>query len=92
MNLLQTIIPVFYDSNSGPVDPVYGLGFIIATEFCLLLWFIINFFLNRHNTILERLFFDDSYDFPNGPTMALIFFNGLILFLVIVAVIVKLIR
>lgn len=93
MNLLQTIIPIFYDSSSDPVDGEYVLATAIAIEICLIAWFVIYFFKRRYySTIKERLFYDECYDFPNAPTGCLIGFNAFILFLVLVAFIVKLLR
>lgn len=92
MNLLQTIIPVFYDSNAGPIEGIYLLASAIAIELCLLLWFTISFFRSHHKKIKEKLFYDVYCDFPNSPTLCLIGFNGLILFMFLIALIVKLLR
>lgn len=92
MTLLQTIIPIFYDSHAGPIEGIYILATAIAIEFCLLLWFAISFFRSHHSKIKERLFYDVYSDFPNIPTAYMIGFNGLVLFLFLVVLITKLLK
>lgn len=96
MIILQTVIPIFYDSgDSGPIDYPLLWALIIATEMVLFGWFSINFFSrirSRTRSLKEKLFCDIYCDFPNGPTICLIILNAFIAFGFLVSWIAKLIR
>lgn len=64
-----------------------ALAIFLATNACLLIWFIINFFISDHRSIIDRLFKGPIYEFPNAPTGFLIYFNGGILFIILVCLI-----
>lgn len=94
MNLLQTLIPIFYDSDGGSIPDRYIWATFIVVNFILVLWHSIFLLINKKDhtqTIFEWIFADHAFaDGPNSPTLCLIFWNGFALLLFLIFLVAKL--